>query len=229
MIIVVGNYKELSVVKGWRNHADMYAYLREKGMNIAHDRFHPNDHDFNSGCSGFEDFEKQYGKEAATLLAPEMRVEVEAVSPERYGAVLLAEAGLYFAMLAEQAERKIDTTLTERRIREIREDLTLLSKNRNGAVVEIPGAIVHSVSQTTKLAQLLELRAGEGDYIVSDEKKSCSVRQLQRHGGVYLVFHSEPRPIPALRLAWTENEIVAVHLDALNAAGQEAVRKALKA
>ena len=219
------SWKEAASHYGWKKHRDLYGYLTDRyGLEIDSGDCHGVDSDFTTSCEGFKVFLRKFGqqKEVQALLTP----EVETMTTKRYAAVLIAEAEYLFRLLAEQAERGIDTGGTEYRLRKAKETLKQLAQCPDGQVTQIVGE--HRVERAVPLSVLERIPKRLRKYVVLANGEVRGVEPLEAHDRIAIIHPPQPRREPQLSMRFTGKEIVAVHLDALGEQVAQGVQKLLQ-
>jgi len=181
--------------------------------------YHPRDKDFGTGCDGwrkatdlFPDLEKyrrpDHEEQGDTYSSIPEKYGVETVPATVFEAITIADVELSFVLLAQQAERGIDTRRCENHIAECKKTLQLLAEHTEGEVVE---ANPVPFDEGTPLRVLLSCPRGCRHSLAG-----LPAYPLDYRGKEFSLLSLPTIPnVPQIRCAWTGKEIVALHLDNL--------------
>ena len=185
--------------------------------------YHPRDKDFGTGCDGwrkatdlFPDLEKyrrpDHEEQGDTYSSIPEKYGVETVPATVFEAITIADVELSFVLLAQQAERGIDTRRCENHIAECKKTLQLLAEHTEGEVVE---ANPVPFDEGTPLRVLLSCPRGCRHSLAG-----LPAYPLDYMGKGFSLLSLPTIPnVPQIRCAWTGKEIVALHLDNLQLPG----------
>jgi len=143
-------------------------------------------------------------------------IEVDLIPPRSMAEVLLVFSEYLFSLLGIQAEKNIDTGISESALNICKDILAALPDSK-GAVVNPPkGAKIHTLTSNTDLGIIRQLPRKIKSYLKTKNGEIIPIQMysisMRPYIYVYLIYPTqEPQELPSLR--WTGKELVAIHCD----------------
>jgi hypothetical protein len=204
-------WKSLAMKKGFKKQEELYTFLGLSADQMS--KYHPGDVTFSAACIGFRTFLNDHGYRAEEFGLREYH-EVETISAQEMGAIMIAECEYLFQLLGEQAERGISTYETERCLSHRKEDLKLLSDNPKGVVGELDSGMVLATADA-KFDTLRQLEKTERYVECDDGPHSVEPLCTDLNMRIFLILPRKEKEKKEIRMRWTGKEIVAIHRDSL--------------